>query len=567
MRVAAQIRARGRRRGVPRRLLTALAPVLLALAWPSAAVGHAVLTHSTPHRGQSVDHVPPRVEFDFNEPVEVGFGSVRVFDEDGERVDRGKIVRPGESARSVGVQLRDGLGRGLYTGTYRVISADGHPVSGGFTFAVGTALPAGGNAPSVAELLEESDAGPAVEAAYGVIRGLHYAALLFLVGALVVGAVVWPRAGLPMRWPRRTAIAAAAIGLACALAGIALQGALGAGVGLAHALDRPIVEGSLDTRTGAAWAIRSGAWLVALILFATAPRRPQRWVAGAAGLALAAVLVSLPLAGHADTQSPRGLLVPTDLVHLLAAGAWLGGLATVLVLYWPRHAGNEHADAVRATAAFSRIALPAMLLLVAAGILQGWIYLGSLGELFSGTYAVALLAKLVLASLIIAVAARSRRLIARPPRGAGPCERLRRAMRAEVALAMLVLAATAVLVRAAPPASIAAGPAEEELDLGPMRLEMVIEPARTGPNDLHLYLFDRRSGAQIDKVEQLTLSLTQPDRDIGPIRLEIPRKGPAHYELLDQALGVPGTWDIRVDARVSDFDAYTAQTQIDVRKK
>ena len=50
-------------------------------------------------------------------------------------------------------------------------------------------------------------------------------------------------------------------------------------------------------------------------------------------------------------------------------------------------------------------------------------------------------------------------------------------MLAEVALAVLVIAATAVLVRAAPPATVASGPAEEELDLGPMRLEMVIEPA------------------------------------------------------------------------------------------
>jgi copper transport protein len=547
------------------RRLLALAPLAALLAGPGGAWGHAVLTHSTPHRGQSVEQAPPRVQFDFNEPVEVSFGAVRVFDEDGDRVDEGGIERPDGSATSVAVELRDGLGDGVYTGTYRVVSADGHPVSGGFSFGVGEALPTGGSAPSVADLLEETDAGPAVEGAYGVARGLHYAALLFLIGAFAFAALLRPRAGLSPRWPRRSVIAAAVIGLASAIAGIGLQGALGAGVGLDRLLDSAVLEGSLDTRAGEAWAIRAAAWLVVLILVATAPRRPQRWLVGIAGVALGVVAVSMPLAGHAETQSPAGLLVPTDLLHLLAAGLWLGGLLTVTALYWPRgDAGPDH-EAAAATAAFSRVALPSMLILVAAGILQGWIYLGSLTEILSGTYAIALLSKLVLVAAIVASATRARRAVGRLAGETAAAAGLRRVMRVEIAMAVLVLAATAVLVRAAPPASVAAGPAEEELDLGPMRLEMVIEPAKTGPNDFHLYLFDRRTGAQVDRVKQMTVRLVQRDKDIGPIRLDIPRRGPAHYELLDQALGVPGTWEVQVDARVSEFDAYTAATEIEVR--
>jgi copper transport protein len=525
-----------------------------------------VLTHSTPHRAQTVETAPPQVQFDFNEPVEVSFGAVRVYDEEGDRVDDGEILRPNGSSESVAVRLRDGLGDGVYTGTYRVVSADGHPVSGGFSFGVGEALPTGGSAPSVAELLEESDAGAEVEGPYGVLRGLHYAALLFLIGAFAAAAVFWPRAGLAVGWPRRWVVAATGLGLVTAVLAIGLQGALGAGVGLGHVLDRTILEGSLDTRTGEAWAIRAGAWLVVLILVATAPKAPQRWLVALAGAALAVVAVSMPLAGHADTHSPAGLLVATDLVHLLAAGVWLGGLVALFAVYWPGRAAPENPDGITATAAFSRIALPAMLVLVAAGVLQGWIYLGSLTEIVSGTYAIALLAKLVLVALIVALATRSRRAVRALVAGSG-LKTLRRVMRAEAALAVLVIAATAVLVRAAPPATVASGPAEEELDLGPMRLEMVIEPAKTGPNDFHLYLFDRKTGAQVDRVKQLTVRLTQPEKDIGPIKLDIPRKGPAHYELLDQALGVPGRWEVTVDARVSAFDAYTAEADIDVHGK
>ena len=390
---------------------------------------------------------PTEVQFDFNEPVEVSFGAVRVYNEEGERVDDGDITRPGGASNKVAVALQDGLDDGVYTGTYRVVSADGHPVAGGFSFGVGEALPTGGSAPSVADLLEDSEAGPEVEGTYGVVRGLHYAALLFLIGAFAFHA---------RAWPRRLVIGAAALGLVTALLGIGLQGALGAGVGLGDALDRAIVDGSLDTRTGEAWAIRAAAWLVALILVATAPRRPQRWLVALAGAALVVVVVSLPLAGHADTHSPQGLLVFTDLVHVLAAGVWLGGLVALLAVHWPRRDARVSAEAVTATAAFSRVALPAMLILVAAGILQGWIYLGSLTEIVSGTYGIALLSKLALAAGIVTLATRSRRAVAALLAGT-ESRALRRTMLAEVALATLVIAATAVLVRAAPPASVASG--------------------------------------------------------------------------------------------------------------
>ena len=194
---------------------------------------------------------------------------------------------------------------------------------------------------------------------------------------------------------------------------------LGAGVGLGDVLDRTIIDGSLDTRTGEAWAIRAAAWLVVLILVATAPRPPQRWLIALAGAALMVVVVSLPLAGHADTQSPEGPARP----HRPRPRARRRRLARR-----PRRAARGllaapdarlRPTASAATAAFSRVALPAMLVLVAAGILQGWIYLGSLTEIVSGTYGIALLSKLVLVAVIVALATRSRRAVKRLRAGGG----------------------------------------------------------------------------------------------------------------------------------------------------
>ena len=107
------------------------------------------------------------------------------------------------------------------------------------------------------------------------------------------------------------------------------------GVGSPTRFDRDLIDASLDTRTGEAWAIRAALWLGALVVVALM-RRPTLRPRGGLMVLTAALVVSLPLAGHADTQDPQALLVPADVVHVVAAGAWLGGLAILLVAFWRR---------------------------------------------------------------------------------------------------------------------------------------------------------------------------------------------------------------------------------------
>lgn len=558
--------ASGRWRAAARHLTAAcVAAVVLAWALPGQASAHAVLEHTTPHQNAYVTAAPGSVRLDFNEPIEVSFGAVRVFDERGGRVDSGRVQLAGGTQASVVAALRSGLGRGIYTATYRVVSADGHPVSGGFAFGVGRQVTANRDTPKVADLLARSSAGPAVEGLYGAARGLHYAALLLLVGAVVFRLLVWP-AGTAAAWPGRLLVAAAVAGLLSSLAGIALQGALGAGLGLTGALSPDVLRGSVETRTGNAWLLRAAIWTLLVVFLALYRGFRARAEALALGLPTAALVATLPYAGHADTQAPRSVLIPADVLHVLAAGAWLGGLVLLLVCFWPRRRDPVADGAAEATARFSAIALPAVVVLAAAGGAQAWFYLDSVGALVRTTYGWALVAKVLLLAGIVALAAGNRRRTARLAAGApAAAGGLRRSMAAEVGLAALALAATATVVRAAPPATIASGPVVRELDLGPLRLQLDIEPGRVGANDYHLYLFDRRTGAQVDRVEELTVRLVQPEKEIGPILLDIPRKGPAHYELRNSTLGVRGTWDVTITARISEFDAHAVRMQMEVR--
>jgi copper transport protein len=434
--------------------------------------------------------------------------------------------------------MKSNAGRGVYTATYRVVSADGHPVEGGFSFGVGVSLtaPGGPRPPQVAKLLEGTDPPASVEGVYGTVRGLHYLALLVLIGGCVYAAAI-------ARPDPRILVAACALGLTCALLAVPLQGLLGSLGGLGDLFDKATIEGSLDTRTGAGWAIRAGIWAIALVLAVAVRREPV-----VLALPTAALAVSMPLAGHAWSQTPRGVLVPADLVHVVAAGAWLGALIFLLARRAPLAEART----------FSGLALPAIAALAVAGGVQAWFYLDSPKDFVTDAYGIALLAKIALLGLIVALGARNRRALARDSAPA------RTILRAEVAAALLVIAATAVVVRLAPPAAEASGPDYRNVDMGPLRLQMVIEPQKVGANTAHLYFYDRATGEQYDGLKELRLTLTQPDKKIGPITMRVPRQSFAHYDLRGLTFGVAGTWRIWVEARVSEFDLYTGRTSLDV---
>ena len=111
----------------------------------------------------------------------------------------------------------------------------------------------------------------------------------------------------------------------------------------------------------------------------------------------------------------------------------------------------------------------------------------------------------------------------------------------------------------------ATGPASADATLGPARLELTVDPARVGRNQIHLYLFDRRSGRQWDRAKELTVNARLPDKDIGPLALRPQKAGPGHYVIRRAELAPKGDWRLDVAARVSAFDAYSARIEVPIR--
>ncbi|MEU3858099.1 copper resistance protein CopC [Streptomyces sp. NPDC028722] len=389
-------------------LLLAVTGALLAGAGPASA--HAALTGSDPAQGVVADKAPTQVSLTFSEKVAMNDDSLRVLD------PRGKPVQTGSPANISGttyaVRLRSGLGKGTYTVTYQVVSADSHPVSGAYTFSIG--------APSQTVV---QDTGPAagggvVGALYAFGRYVSYAGFLVLAGGAAFVLVCWQR-GAGVRALQRLVAGGWVALTAATLWLLLLRGSYTTSGKLADVFDLGLLGQVLQTKTGAALVSRllllAAAALFVAVLFGTYTRREEQQekrdltfgLAVGGGVVAAGLATSWAMAEHASTGLQPGIAMPVDVVHLLAVAAWLGGLTALLVALY-RAPADTPVGAV-AVQRFSRVAAGSVVALVATGVYQSWRQLGSWSA-FTGTgYGQLLLVKIGLVALLVGVAVMSRR--------------------------------------------------------------------------------------------------------------------------------------------------------------
>src|SRR6266704_3024895 len=271
---------------------------------------------------------PPAVTLSFSEAPDLGLSSVHVLDTAGRALERGRPEPvPGRSL-ALRVPL-GGLPAGTYTVSWKVVSrVDGHTTGGAYVFGVGVPPVA---PPGARQVMTTRADAPSPVAVAG--RWSFYWGLALLVGAVVV----------------------AAGGLAAMVAGARS----GAGVPLGTLL---------GSRVGHLLAWQAGALATAALAVVALLRRPGRaWPLAAVGVTAAGGLLAHALAGHAAAPSSlRGVNLATQWAHLLAVGAWVGGLPWLLAGLRGRDRAGQAAAAVR----FSRLATACLAAVAVTGFVR-----------------------------------------------------------------------------------------------------------------------------------------------------------------------------------------------------
>jgi len=581
-----------------RRLLAAVGAGLLglALALVGGAVpagAHATLQDTSPADDALVDVVPESVVLRFDEPVSASTGAVQVISPGGGRVDG--AVDDIDGGRTLAIEV-DGDARGTYTVAFRVVSDDGHTITGSFVFHVGERTGAATIDQSIPT---------ATSAVGGVGRWLGYAGAAVAVGAALLlallrrgnagsaapptGATLSRRGDAPTAGPPTGAAltgrgdagsagppigaalsrlgplvvagaAASALGTAAA---VVAQTATTTGRSLVGALSL-VTEVAGDSRPVAVALLRAAVLVGAALVGGAGRARRMPAVLIATGAVVAGAGLLAPVAGHPWTADPRALAVPADALHLLAASVWLGLLVALVV------AAPALPDPDRAVRLVSGSALVAAAVVAVTGTTSGWLLLGSIDALTETASGQLVMLKAVGFGLLVTLGwinrARLVPLLGRvvtpaadaapeadtdagdagePPArpSASARRRLLQLVRAEVVVGALVLAVTAGLVNQPPGRDTLAQPFADVRTDEDLQLRLEVEPAQAGDNTMHVYLTD--TGGRPVRFDALEVRVSRegiPSRKLDGVT----PISPDHASVYGASLPTPGTWTVEV---------------------
>ncbi|OUZ12149.1 hypothetical protein BHE97_02875 [Aeromicrobium sp. PE09-221] len=528
-----------------RRVLLAGLVVVLFVSIPSPAQAHANLIGTDPADGQVVPTSPETVTVTFNEPVSLASAGNQLLDAEGRQVAAEFSVRDAEVTVTPTGELADGT----YVLSWRVISTDTHPVTGGITFSVGEPSETVVSVPTVQAERE-------VEVAKIVAEAIRYAGVLTFAGLIVFLTIaatpVTRRDGQARDRLLRATDIAAAMGVFGALLLIPLTTLWESGESLG-ALPRAF---TLTSPAAAATGILAFAVIVGLV----GARRPDPALSGVgAGLALG----SLVVVGHTRSFGPSWMVLGADLVHVAAAAVWLGGLVGLLVLLAQRPRSR---DAAVVISRFSVLAAWSVALLLVAAVALYWRTSGSLEGLWTTTYGQLVTIKSALTLLVLAVAAwNRRRLVPLVERSADARTTLRRTVAIEASILALVVMVTGVLVSTTPreqETTPPAAPTQLTLDLGDITADVRVTPGDRGVNSIEVDLTDA-DGRPVAPVEDPELTIALDEAGLGPFTRPLAAGEDGHYEATAD-FALPGTWTLRLSVRISEFEAPVVSGEVEI---
>jgi copper transport protein len=559
-----------------------VAALAVAAAWAPSALAHSVLIGTEPGNDVVVPESPDEVLLEFNEPVDASLGSLRVFDGQGQQVDNGDVTQPVGPEVAVGIDSE--LAPGTYTVAWRVVSADSDPISGAFVFHV---LERGVTAANVS-IDALTGTSQTVDVLFTAGRFFDLALLLLSVGGSVVLVVALPSAAWRVRRRLYGILSIAAAALAAqALLNILFQGATAGGLSLADAFSWSLFRSVLETNYGEVLLIQSALAamlaLTALGLRHAGSREPRPL--SALTLLLAGGLSLTPsFSGHARTLGGLGLV--SDILHVISAALWTGGLG-FLVLGLLIAEADRWPLATRAVPRFSNMAVGSVVALLTAGITSAYLQLRTWSALWDNTYGLLVLTKIMLVVPLLALGAYNNRyVVPRLKAGlASVLERRRflRAVGAELAIMVSIVAVTAVLVNEQPARMRAmemaadehtampgmepgheAEPFEDTIPLGDTEAVVNVDPALPGSNTITITFADPAAAKQISEV---SVAASLPSQNIGPLDLTA-KPDPAEagsYVIEDASLSIAGDWELRIEALRGEFDLLTETITVPIQ--
>jgi putative copper resistance protein D len=305
-----------------------------------------------------------------------------------------------------------------------------------------------------------------------------------------------------------------------------------------------------DTRFGWICCLRLVlAFFLGIVVFNPAQRA---WA-----IVVATAFLALPaFASHAGAAAGLWGNVPlaSDVLHLLSAGAWLGGLPAFALLLWAAHR-RQKADwydfTIIVTCRFSRLAAISVCILLATGIANSWNLLGGVRDLWTTNYGRLVTCKIVLLAAMIAVATVNKFHLTPRLRAPAALRSLKRNSVTEIAIGLCVLVFVGYLGRLEPtshihPAttSVPTDAAFTHIHTPEVMADVTIDPGRAGRSTATIRV--SREDFTTFPAKDVRLGLDPPVASGKSLELNATRRADGTWAIDEIALAQPGIWTVRV---------------------
>jgi copper transport protein len=513
--------------------------LLVTVLLPSAAWAHASLIASDPANDALLARAPATLTLTFNEPVEPL--TIRIVDQSGAGASVTRIRRDGAQL----ILTPPILGDGAHVISWRVISADGHPVGGSTTFWVGR---------------RDADMPQVVRSDDMLLRGAIWLARLAIYFGLFAGVggaffVAWMRA--PAAPAMRVIGNCVNLGALAALAlSVGLQGLDALALPPSSLADAQVWTVGARGSFGLSAALAAVALLLALLSHRASGTSAKVMSLGA----LVGVGLALATTGHAATASPQWLTAPAVFLHGTALAFWVGSLVPLSLAM-----REPHQIVIDVLIRFSRAIPFAVAALLASGLLLAIVQLERLDALWTTNYGRVLAFKLVLVSLLLGLALWNR-LYLTPRIGQGRVNS-RRHMRRTIVTELILVAGILGIVglwRFTPPPRalmVATEPFFTHLHTGQMMADITVSPGRVGPINIDIQL--RTPDEDVLSARGVSVTLSSPGIGIEPSTAQARSLGEGRWQA-SMAAPVAGRWTLALDILISDFDQLHAEAEIQI---
>ena len=539
--------------------LIRLLAVLVTIGVSQTAFAHAVLLGSTPKAGEMLADSPKELTLNFNE--EVGPIFFKVLDKTGKEVGKPGEIRP--DGNNLHLPLGEALANGTYVLTYRVISADTHPVGTTFGFSVGEPM-------ADMSQMSQSAAESSTPWTYAVAanRWVLYATMLLAAGSALFTLLI----------PTPAGVGAATFSLGRTSAIIAsVAYLLAIGIGGAEML----MGGATALLSVDAWSRGVGstltpsaiigvpAMLVLIYAFGQGADKPKT---GALTVGAVAAIGSFLVTGHAATAAPVWLMATVVAIHLFGASFWFGALYPLF-----KTAGTT--DATQAGVVMTKFSVWAMFsvgLIILSGLAISFVQVESPSKLLGNAYGAGLVRKLVLVAIILGLAAYNK-LVLTPALEKGDAtasHRIRRTIRIEIVVYVLILGAAMSLTLTTPPRAIMAPGAggmammnegfKATVQANGYTVDLDITPAKAGENMIMATIKDK-DGQVISTLADLEITGNLPAAGISDVFVKGQNTGNGMWHFMFKEMIIPGDWKLKVDAFINDFDKVTFETTVPIK--